>query len=398
MKLTPIKTTGPLFMADLQQLKDQLQRLGKKQSLVLAGELLLCSLEPLTPQQGFLTQSARRATAGRFGARTGGPELKLALDRAVLAEVQRLKAKPVFAVDCLLRYGLKLSAREEHVVIAGFPTTLRTSVMGLVFRKGALVEVLEFEASHPSAHTHDADLHAMLERLRLSHPSAQVHWCGPLDAPPGLDARPVPDSIWSLGPAQVLTTSTSATLIGRHGLPVAIVMLAGAGYIGALALPYEQYRVSAAHIEAESSHLQGQYAFASDRLASLAARETFFTKQAAQAAQLQRIESVLAALAKSPVKVVVKDARIRIAQSAAQPSAQPGAAAEHDFELTVELERDGEQNAIAQSEPLLTLLATELGADVRLAPVNGHKDQPATSPSERGLRVYNIQGDFRRAS
>lgn len=395
MALSVKKKEGPLFVADLEQLKSV--TLSKpKDRIVLGGQLLACSLQPIQALDGLVPQPPRKATKAALAQRGKGKVLNLALEREALALVVRAKVRPVFATDALLKYGLKLKG-DEFVVLCAAQASRDTIVTALYFKKGELTGLDEFVLSHPTSHTYEADIHVLLERLRLAHLAAEFHWCGPLAMPRTQTFVQAPVSLWAYALPQALTMSGRSSVLRQHGIAALITILAAVGYGGALWVPYTNYQKAALELSSENSRLQGEYAFASERLNMLRALQAFTHKAEDNVEPLKRFSSVIKVVGEMP-GTRVKEARL------IWPRAREDEAPTHgkdkdpfDFELLLELEKAEETTALEQSAPLLTRLSDQLGMNLRLSKTDGMRELPAAT-GKKTLRQYRIQGDFPRAA
>jgi len=399
LKLKVQKREGPVFACDLDQLKNGVRNLGKDR-LVLAGSTLLCALEPLKASPGYIAQPARSASRTMPWQRGSTKSVYVQVDKEVLAAVVKARQKPVFAIDALLRYGQRLKGSDEFVILSAFEGTGTTLVQMLHFKKSELVALNEFTLAASSSHTFETDLHVLLERLRMAHAQAVFHWCGPLALPRTQSFHVAPASIWQTAPIQNLTLSGRPSLVRRHGLALLLLALSTLAVGAGLYTPYTRYVQAREALSRESSHLQGQYSFASEKLALLRARQAFFEVSRNGDQRLDKFKQVLAVLADEP------DTRLREAQlnstletTRTPVPAQQQAGKTADFELVVEVLREEGSTALAQSRPLLQKLSAQMGMNLRLSTVDPYKDvDKAGSYDGKPRRIYRIQGDFNRAS
>lgn len=396
MTLKIQKKEGPVFAADLEQLK-VIATKPPKQRTVLTGQLFMCSMEQLRPQEGVIAQSPRSSSRQVPWARKGGGVLNLALDKEAVNTLVRARIKPLFAIDALLRYGQKLNRLEDALLLSAAASTTAALVTVLHFKKGTLVAYSEFVLAHPSAHTYDADLHVLLEGLRIKHLSAVFHWCGPLPMPRSqtfINAHP---QVWQLASTQTVTRSGRAKFLPRHGLSLFITLSAMAGYIVALYVPYQEYQKAARELSTENARLQGEYTFASERLTLLEARKEFFKGATLTVNRLRLFQAVLSVLAQQDA-LVLKEAQLVATPGALLPAGAVGTTAyAPDFDLTIEVPKVAELTVLEQSEPLLRRLSDTLGMSLRLSVTGGFREV-SNATDKAPKRAYRIQGEFGRAS
>lgn len=395
MKLKVQKREGPLFACDVEQLAKGLKQVGKDR-LILAGQLILCSLDPLKGNAGYIAQ-APRSTARKLSLGKGASKpVQLSIDKDALATVVKARHKPVFAIDALLRYGQRLKGSEEFVVLGAFEGIEASQVLMLQFRKGELVALNEYTLCASTAHTFEQDLHVLLERLRMANIQAAFHWCGPMALPSSQSFTLAPASLWQNAPVQNLTLSGKPSLVRRHGMALLVLLASAACYGAALYLPYTKYVKAWEELSKESKALQGQYSFASERLALLRARQAFFELQKTGDHRLDQFKTVLAAMAVEP-DLRVRDARLNSPLAMTKRPGQPDKKAA-DFEILVEVPRAEGQTALAQSQPLLQSLSASMGMTLRLSTSEAYKDlEKGATPDAKPRRQYKIEGDFNHA-
>lgn len=387
----PPKKDGLLVVSD----SSDLARLGerKRAKVVLGAPALLSSMEPLPANTNYVLQPPRAVGRTWPWDRTPAKMVYSAVGKEVLSALAKGQHKAVFGVDVAMRYGQKLKGADEHLVLCAFDGAQTTSVLFLLFRKGALAELQSFALPAAQNPDHDTDAHLLLERLRTRHPQAQVHWLGPLAAPRTEQLRTPSGNLWALAPGQALAGSGKPGLWRRFGAAVLVLVLAALGSAGAVYLPYEDYLKARADLSAESQSLQGQFQFASDRLQMLRARQAFFEISAREQRRLQHFETLLARVSEEPGLLVI-EAKMSAPAGSEAPGAAPQGESTADFELLVRLPREPDVTALAQSLPLLQHLSTAAGMPMRLATQDGHREMPS---AERPMRQYRIQGDFPHA-
>ncbi|MDO8416474.1 MAG: hypothetical protein Q7S87_09710 [Agitococcus sp.] len=393
MSLKIQKKDGPLFAADALQLARALQK-RPKQKIILAGQLLTCSFEEIRSKDGLIPIPSRKVIAGIFAKKGSSAKLNLALDKEAALALIKERVKPMYAIDALLHYGQKLNRVEEAFVVCAVESSTNTMVSVLQFKKGILVSYAENILSSPATHTYDADLHALLDRLRASSSQAVFHWCSPLTVPRThvfINGSP---AVWSLAAAQTLSVSGRPSLIAQFGVPAFVLVGTVAGFVGAIYPPYQEYTLAANALVKENATL-GEYTFASERLAMLEARKKFFSRTDIGADKLSQLESVLAACSRQAGLVVVAAQLIvtpgkdsRVSENIPKSDYNP------DFEITVEVAKNTDMLILEQSEPLLRALSLELGISLRLAVIDGFKERSIVGGLNAGTRTYRIQGAF----
>ncbi|MDM7481621.1 MAG: hypothetical protein P3W96_006340 [Halomonas sp.] len=374
------KGASRLFLCE----PDDLQYLPAKtrERVYLMGDAILFSLQPLNLGPEYLEQPTRNAAAMSLLQRRVARPLYVYAHREVLGAVLKSGAKPVFALDAVLRYGLRLRGADEQAVVAAAGHGPVVHLLAVLFRKAEVADVRMWRIVS-DARTRDADLHLALERLRLAWPNAQRwHWCGPLPVPLSQSFVEAPENLWSHTPAQSLTASGRPSLLSRFGAPVGLV-LASAAISAAMVWPaYQDYLRAASVLASESQSLTGQYAFASQRLQLLKARQEFFRNAQAPQQRLKQLETLLQAVGQQNLKV--KDAQL-YAQSQGRGQ----------FELLVEVEAAAGKSFLEQSKDILEKLAADTGAKLWLAQNDAFKEVSRTSEARgSALRQFRIQGDF----
>jgi hypothetical protein len=391
MSLILKKKDGPVFVTDATQLERYLLTPEPRRSLMLGGQLLISSLEPIVAQPGFVAQQPRSAVGGGLTRRKGAGKLQLFLDKQTLEHLVRLRQRPRFAIDALVRYGLKLKGNTDHCVIGAFDGTYSRQVLVLTFKKQELTGYTEYQLASP--HTYNADLQLLMGRLVQANASATFHWCGPVAAPASLDLAQPSSAIWSLAPAQPLTLTGKPSLLKQHGPAFGLVVMACAAYVGAMYGPYQEYQSARADLAQESAALKGETAFDVNRLSLLRTRQAFFETQKGTDQRFAKFIDVLAAFAQEP-DVTVTDAILYSAQDPSR-AARPGQSAA--YEVVVEVPRIKGLSVLDQGKPLLQSLSTRTGGSLRLATGGGGYRESETT-SGQPMRQYRIQGDLKNAS
>lgn len=386
MKLTQKKAAGPHVIADLSGLEGLDPKL-LKDKIVLAGELVLTSLNGGKAGAGWVDFAPRPLQKRLLVQKPGGPALSVALDKKVVTELVKHRAKPILLVDALLRYGQKLG-QDDQVLYSLCKGQQHYFLLVLAFKKRELAAVQEIVIPRRTA-TADQDLHVQLEQQRNRYAGATHHWCGPLDPPPGISFKIPPALTWASAPPQALSLSGKASLVAQHGLSVLLILAAGAGSAAAVYLPYQDYAQARASLAQESQALQGEYAFASDKLALLRARQAYFTSHEREVPRLAKFEKVLTVTASVP-ELRLHEARL-LTGSAGSGRGQTGLNA--DFELVLEVPKQEDATALGQSKVLLESLSQELGMNLRLATSEAHREIAATA-DKPAIRRYRVQGDF----
>lgn len=394
MELKVKKKEGPVFAADLQQLVRATEQ-PPRERLVLGGQLFMCSLEALRSLEGFVEQPARSTVRSLPFSRNKKPrKLYLALEREALATVVRARIRPVFAIDALLRYGQRLK-EDDSVVLCAMQGTQASMVTSLHFRRGELVSLDEFVLAAPSSHTFEADLHVLLERLRMQHMGAVFHWCGPLSMPRSQTFVQAPASMWAAATPQALTMSGRSSVLRRHGIALAVASLSVAGYGAALWYPYSQYLHAASTLAADNARLQSEYRFATERLAMLQALQGFARVSETNTAPLGQFAAVMQALGTQD-GLRIREARLNWARARIVEPGRPALKDAYDFEVLLEVPRTEGVTALEQSVPLMRGLSDQLGMNLRLATTEGMREVPPAE-GKKPARQYRVQGDFRHA-
>lgn len=379
------KREGLLFVCDLQ---DAAKLAGvKRAKVVLGAPAVLASMDPLVANPDYIPQPAR-STTGLLAAKKGGARVvHSAISREVLQAVFKGRNRVVYAWDVALRYGKKIKNGDDHLILCAFSNERATSVLVLVMRKKALVSIQAYSLSLPSSPDFEMDVHLLLERLRVKLPAALLHWLGPVQAPGSIEATMAAPAIWSGAPAQAVEGVNGPGLLTRFGAAIILVLLALMGAALAVIIPYEKYQASVRLLEVESQSLKGQFQFASDRLKLLRARQAFFDSVGRDQKRLKHFEGLLSRVA-SEARVQVISAKL-LNKDAVEPTADQGRSA--DFELLVQVPRQGSATALAQSLPFLQELSQSTGMALRLATSDGHRE---IVNGDEPRRQYRIQGDF----
>jgi hypothetical protein len=392
-KLSISKKDGPIFIADIPQLEQQLKTTSKRK-LILGGQLLMVSLEALRVQQGFVSQPPRAIKRGLLSTSGDSKKLQLLLDKDALDRLGPSKRKPAFAIDALLKYGLKLKGSEEHCIIGALEASTSTQMVVLTFKKHELVSYNEYQLAHPSQNTYEADMHSWLEQRIQSNPAAIIHWCGPLN-PPKLHNVKTPDSsLWNFAAVQTLTISGKPSALRQHGLAAMLVMAGVLGYFAAVYPAYLAYEASKKELLEESASLKGETSFNSERLSVLRSRQAFFEKQKRTEQRFDKFVDILAAFAQQP-RLSVRKATL-FSSKDDTGAARGGKPTE--FEITVETPvLPGELTTLDQGKILLQSLSVKTGGNLRLA-TGGDSYSEVKNAKSGDYRTYRIQGDFKNAN
>lgn len=393
MELKVKRKEGPHFAADVEQLKRILAK-PSKERIILGGQLFMCSLENLRAMDDFLEQPPRPTRRALLLSRAKSPKLRVAIDKEALGLVARARVRPIFAVDALLRYGQRIKS-DEILLLSAVEATSSTLLTAMHFRKGEMVSFEEFVLAAPASHTYEADVHVLLERLRMQHMGATFHWCGPLGMPRSQTFITASAALWTAVAPQALTVSGKASVWRQHGLSMALSVAAAVGYGAALWVPYTDYTKAAKELAAESSRLQGDFSFASERLALLQARQTYMNAAKSNLKPLTSMEAAVHAISER-TDVRIKEAHLSWPRGKVAPAGSVNQVA-YDFEFLLEVPALSGTTALEQSVPLVRGLSARMGTSLRLATLDGMRE--VKSPKGKGdLRHYRIQGDFPNAS
>lgn len=384
------KKDGPVFVADLAQLQSQLEKASRRK-LVLGGQLMMVSLEPLKAHPDFVAQPARKITGSVVPPSKSTRKLNIMLDKAGLELLVKSRQKPVFAIDALLRYGLKQKGNTEQYVLGAMSASGGTQVLILVFKKQELIGYSEYQLAAANSNTYEADLQLLLERLRREAPLAAFHWCGPL-AQPRLQQFKVPDdTFWATANTQSLSITGKPGFLRKHGIAMALVALSAVGYVSAIYLPFREYQYAQKDLVQESQSLKGETTFSAERLTVLRSRQAVFQKHLATERRFNQFMDVLAAFAQEP-GIYVKSAQLlsNTPDAATQKVGKPA-----DFEISIETSKvSGGVSVLDQGKPILISLSARTGGNLRLA-LGSEGFKESTGENGGNVRVYKIQGEFK---
>jgi hypothetical protein len=397
MALTIQKKDGPLFVADIAQLNRALEK-RPKQKIILAGQLLICSLEEIRARDGMVIVPSRKVTNKFFAKKDEMTKLNLAVDKEAAIALNKARVRPTYAIDALLRYGQKMTKIDDVFVVSAVESSTSTMVSVLRFKKSVLTEYSENILSSPAAHTYEADLHVLLDRLRANSPSAILHWCSPLAQPRTHTFINGGSSIWGLASSQSLSISGVPSLAAQFGVPAFIAIGAALAYGGVLYPPYQNYLAAAKALEVENAAL-GEYTFASDRLKTLEARKQFFSHPMINRDKFAQFEEVLVACAQQE-GLTVLSSRLVVSpgKDANIDEANDRTGYHPEFEVTVTVPKKESLLILEQSEPLLRALSVRLGVSLRLAVTGGFSESPSRGVNSPILRTYRIQGVLSHAT
>jgi hypothetical protein len=387
LKSTPSLDTVA-FAADTAQL-DELLRAAPRGTLVLCGEASLASLQPRQDLEGYSALPPRPLARVLPWRAQPAQQLYIWVQRESLDKLSRSGVRVAHAADALALYARSLKRSEEALVVAAFAATGSSVVTVMHVRKGLPQSLADYALGACDAHTWEADLHLLAERLQSEHPQAILHWAGPLPRPKALRAVDAGASLWAGAPAARLGLSSAQLVLRRHGLSAALVVLTLGLSAGALYLPYQRYEQARQSLEREMAGTGTGAEFATDRLRLLEARRTFL-QQTAGTQRLQSFEQVLLAAGAQPdVRVL----RARLLWS----SEQDASGRSFDFELELQVPAMEGTTALEQALPLLRALSAELGMTLRLAPGVSPRGAAAGGRGEGpAVRIYTVLGELAR--
>ena len=390
IKFSPKKREAHVYVNDTFQL-DKALLVGTKQKIVVGGHLVICSLEPLKNVTGFASQAPRAAKGGISLDAKRRKYLNVVIDKEALEKLSKSSRKVTFAIDALLKYGLRIKGKDEHCLISAQEAKDSTQITVLFFKRQELLRYNEYLLSHTSQSTYEADLHKLIERLNQEAPQCTFHWCGPVTKPRAYTFKSPEYDIWAAATSHSLNSTGKPPFLSRHGLAGGLVALSLIGYCVSVYLPYSQYQQARTELHAESAGLEGETAFSAERLGILRARQGLFEKQIAKTKRFEKFVDLLATFAQEP-NIVVRSATL-LNDDSKVGATRPGRPTEYD--ITIEVPSRGESVPVLdQGKALLTSLSARTGANLRLA--TGVDSYQSEGGKGAGKRIYKVQGDFKK--
>jgi hypothetical protein len=356
-----------------------LQDAGRRQRVVLGGELVIVSLDPtLNPGHGFTRQRPRRAC--HWLALRQTTQLHVWVHPDVLA---RPGPKVELLADHYLRHILSRTA--AGIYIGAMPAGETTSALALVYDGRCIVKVADYHNLPPMQVPKRlaADLAAIAADLTREHPGLPVTTLAPLGQDCAVGQRHVPEQVLFRRARPARLNSSVERASGAWVLVAALAACGPAYYT----YVYVHDRHALVQARAEFAQLfRGLPEQARQTpLPLLEARRAFLTAPNRQLEAATGVELMLRQMGQEPGLRVESLTRYF---SAHGNKDQP----EADFLATVVVAADTNVPVLTQGKELLGRLAASTGYELTLSPQGWSERSEIVRGRPRTVRVYTIYG------
>lgn len=356
---------------------------SRSTTIFLTGQLVMLSEADVSNIEHYHRQTDRVVKSiGSITKRTIPFTLKVWLhEEAVALKRQFPRHKFCFALDQYLTYGR--SQNTSLYLITGHSGATDTIIHIFTFNNGALTAIAEKMLPSTTHPRFAADYLSLLASFRRNGHSVTV--VDPLPIPDG-DQYAYLDHVIYDKPISYFIVDQTATPSSfvRHGLSVGVAVASIVAFLGAMAVPYDDYSRATAEFQRIANTIpKDDLAFGSDQLKTMQERRLFLTDTRPQHSSINFLRNVTTTL--SSAGVIIR--KITLNQVKAQAS-------DPDIAIVIEVKRSASESVFDQGKPILDRLANRLGVDVRLAH-NGYQER--TTADGRFI-TYNIEGTFKGAT
>lgn len=163
----------------LSSVENESFRLATEKKLLLAGDSIFASMNPITPH-GFIEQTPREAAAGFFAHfRKNVPKMYVSVDERLF---QFPKTRFAFAIEGYLSWGLKERQKGTKVLFGGAESESSTNISILIFSDGQLIELDEKVLPGKTATFYRDALMEMIAEVKIKYPTAHLVQAAPLES------------------------------------------------------------------------------------------------------------------------------------------------------------------------------------------------------------------------
>lgn len=345
--------------------------------VILAGQADVAKIDHYHRQTDRIVKSLRGFARGK---RHTPFTLKVWLHEDVVALKRALpRHKFCFALDQYLAYGRR-QGTSIHLV-TGYSADA-TIIHIFTFDNGTLTDILEKNlpaASHPRF---AADFTTLLSGFNRNGHTVTV--ASPLPQTNLPSCAYVGESIYAKPIAFFINDETaSPSLLVRHGLTIVLLILAIAGYVATIALPYDDYSDATSSFQRIAASIpKDDLAFGSDQLKTMQERNRFLTAERQQSTTVAYLRGLTSAL--SSQGVIIRSLALNRVKAPDRPK-------DPDVSIRVEVKRSPNESVYDQAKPILDHLSQRMGMDFHLA--HGGYQERATADGK--TITYTIEGNFK---
>lgn len=385
MKKSSTRKDGPLLIATVDELK-ALVDTKKRHKVILGGELVLVSLTNHIAGIEYVKQPPRNTSRGGLmpGPVRNPLYVWLAKEAVALMSKAGSRIQASLAVDHYLRWGFK-QKHQEFILVGGDAGEDKSIVLMMNFKKGVLVKLGEKCLPGKSSSRFMSEVFPLLEQAHNELPGAPMYWAAPLPEIRVPFVTRVAEELLQGKTGFLVSGSTKASFIARHGAGLALAGLGIVAFVGAAGIPYVQYTRAASQFESESTQMKGDFQFAADKLKLMQAQAAFLRVAPTTEAKVRELETLLSAAAENSYPL--QSATIRL-----NKETRPGERQLFDLELVLQQPRDSKLTALEQAAPIISTLSDKLQTSLHLSPAQGYSEM--VSDSGQLTRVYRIEGDL----
>jgi hypothetical protein len=384
LNLTKPKHLERQIISTLGDFERHLQQKTLKAGFLLAGELVAEAQSATDIETPYLLFAKRMAGKANLMGATKSSVLCVGIHSKVLQSISSKKLRPVLLCDAIIKKGTH--CKEDNAIYITMVSGGDFShIMVYHFKKQTLVSQDEYRLPPVSSNTYEADIHHILETLRIRNSDAEFYWYGTSRVPRSQQMIELDDAIFSrVSPITAITSTGQTRAIDKYALPVGLV-IAMAAYTGiSIYTPYKAYTEATQALHTQVAQFPQEVVFSKSQLAILDAKKQLMSEGEGNKEVLLKFKALMEAFAQEP------DVKIKtFTYIHEQPKVQtPSSGSPYDFEVVLSVPKK-EVSMIEQSMPLLRSLSERTGTSLRLATSGGFKEEVAKGGSRR---VYRIQG------
>lgn len=324
--------------------------------LILAGELVFCSMRGMQDIPGFIPRPplhALRSPLARLRAKA--PKVHIAVN-AVAQE--RPGVKLAYAIEGYINWGLRETAPGTRVLIGGGESNGVCNVSICVFSQGALTALEERRLPVRTSLDWEDSVLTLLAYLTDKYPGAKLHL-----------AAPLPD--WGVSGITYIaadpfkglkfhSAQPRASAAGNLAFPLGLLLLSGAAYGGVLGYGYYLYeeKVEAYRTAARNPVIVKQGGIDEGALGILKKKEAFLNAPRQLESLLARVPDLAARLGQDQTMRLLE---LRLPADAPKDPGQPPA----DYMISV-LVPAADKSRIYQAKDVMSAISARTGLTLRL--------------------------------
>ena len=385
LNLSKAKGHNRKIIATLAQLATEIQNKTLRNGFVIAGELVAESPVAKEIADPYLVIAKRSAGKANYLGPSKQSLLHIGLHREALSLISAHKLKPILLSDAIIKKGTH--GKDDNAIYVSMVNTDECVYLSVYhFKRQSLAYQDEYRLPPTTSNTYEADIHHILEGLRMRNNDAIFYWYGTARIPRSQNMKELDESILArVSPVTAITASGDIRKIDKFAIPT-LLLVGMLGYTAySVYTPYAAYQAATQELQNQVAKFPQEVVFSKTQLLVLDAKKEIMTEGEDNKASLVKVRNLMEVFARTP-HVKIKSFTYLHDVSNASVSSQSGTPYNFEVVLTVPKEP---VSMLEQSLPLLRTLSEQTGVSLRLATSNGFKEETVKSESKR---IYRIQG------